>query len=194
MRNNERGEQLTMRQPTNLQRDPNDVLRGLLDKPAAPPKPAEKPRSAFISGRAIDASRPTVVRWSSILLILLSLLCTVVAFHGNDWQALRQPNMPRLLAAVALQAWCTGFQWYNRRNKFSLWYAQAFVLDVIPSTYAFGGIVGFFVGVLLPTPAALWLSALDLRLASGYTALVWLVAFLAAWQLARIPEDRLIQE
>lgn len=187
-----------MRQPTNLRRDPNDVLRGLLEnKPAEPAKPAEKPkapRSAFISGRAIDASRPTVVRWSSILLILLSLLCTVVAFHGNDWQALRQPNMPRLLAAVALQAWCTGFQWYNRRNKFSLWYAQALVLDVIPSTYAFGGIVGFFVGVLLPTPATAWLSAIDLRLMSGYTALVWLVAFMAAWQLARIPEDRLIQE
>ena len=33
-----------MRQPTNGQRDPNDVLRGLLDKPAAPPKPSAPAR------------------------------------------------------------------------------------------------------------------------------------------------------
>lgn len=35
-----------MRQPTNLQRDPNDVLRGLLDKPAAPPKPSAPVKAA----------------------------------------------------------------------------------------------------------------------------------------------------
>jgi hypothetical protein len=157
---------------------------------------ARPPRrsSAFISGKHLDSSAPTVVRWSSILLIILSFLCTIVAFHGNDWQALRQPSAARIAAAVGLQAWCTGFEWYNRKRKFSPWYIQAFILDVIPSAYAFYGIVGFFFAVLAPQPAALWLSRLDLRVTNGYTAVVWLIAILAAVQLARIPEDRLITE
>lgn len=171
-------------------------------RPAQPPthRPAREearpPRrsSAFISGKHLDSSAPTVVRWSSILLIILSFLCTIVAFHGNDWQALRQPSAARIAAAVGLQAWCTGFEWYNRKRKFSPWYIQAFILDVIPSAYAFYGIVGFFFAVLAPQPAALWLSRLDLRVTNGYTAVVWLIAILAAVQLARIPEDRLITE
>lgn len=171
-------------------------------RPTQPPthrpmrEEARPPRrsSAFISGKHLDSSAPTVVRWSSILLIVLSFLCTIVAFHGNDWQALRQPSAARIAAAVGLQAWCTGFEWYNRKRKFSPWYIQAFVLDVIPSAYAFYGIVGFFFAVLAPQPAALWLSRLDLRVTNGYTAVVWLIAILAAVQLARIPEDRLITE
>lgn len=188
-----------------------DLLQQVMNTPAGspprhsaghtgqPPAPQPKPRaarnpSAFVSGKAIDRSRPAMVRWSSLVLLLLSLVCTIVAFHGNDWQALGHLSIPRTLAAVGLQAWCTAFQWYNRRRKLSFWYIQAFVLDVIPSTYAFGGIVAFFAGVLLPMPAALWLGALDLRLMSGYTALVWVVAVFAGIQLARIPEDRLIAE
>ena len=172
-------------------------------RPAAPPAPSPTPRqsersrppsSAFISGQAIDRSRPSMVRWSSMVLLVLSVLCTVVAFHGNDWYALRQPSAARVAAAIGLQAWCTGFEWYNRKRKLSPWYIQAFILDVVPSAYAFFGIVGFFAGVLMPQPAALWLSALDLRFFNGYTAVVWLIAILAAVQLARIPEDRLITE
>lgn len=170
-------------------------------RPAQPPthRPVREERaprrsSAFISGKALDRSTPTVVRWSSILLIVLSFLCTIVAFHGNDWHALRQPSPARLAAAVALQVWCTLFEWFNRKRKFSPWYVQAFILDTIPSAYAFYGIVGFFAGVLMPQPAALWLSTLDLRFTNGYTAVVWLIAILAAVQLARIPEDRLITE
>lgn len=171
-------------------------------RPAQPPthRPAREearpPRrsSAFISGKALDHSTPTVVRWSSILLIVLSFLCTIVAFHGNDWYALRQPSAARVAAAAALQMWCTGFEWFNRKKKLSPWYIQAFILDTIPSAYAFYGIVGFFAGVLMPQPAAVWLAALDLRFTNGYTAVVWLIAILAAVQLARIPEDRLITE
>jgi len=171
-------------------------------RPAQPPthrpmrEEARPPRrsSAFISGKHLDSSAPTVVRWSSILLIVLSFLCTIVAFHGNDWYALRQPSAARVAAAVALQMWCTGFEWFNRKKKRSPWYIQAFILDTIPSAYAFYGIVGFFAGVLMPQPAAVWLAALDLRFTNGYTAVVWLIAILAAVQLARIPEDRLITE
>lgn len=171
-------------------------------RPAQPPthRPAREearpPRrsSAFISGKHLDSSAPTVVRWSSILLILLSFLGTIVAFHGNDWQALRSPSMPRLLAAVALQAWCTAFEWYNRKRKRSFWYVQAFVLDVLPSTYAFAGVVSFFLSILTPTAALAVLQALDFHGMNAYTALIWLVAAFAGVQLARIPEDRLIGE
>lgn len=177
----------------------NDMLKTppADERPRHAPPPAQRPPrnpTAFVSGKAIDRTRPTLVRWSSILLLLLSLLCTVVAFHGNDWQALRAPSLARTLAAVALQIWCTAFQWYNRRRKLSVWYLQAFVLDMIPSTYAFGGIVGFLLVILLPAPAAVWLAGLDLGITNGYTAVVWLIAAFAGVQLARIPEDRLISE
>ena len=170
-------------------------------RPAAPPRDVQERRlqarrnpTAILSGKRIDSSRPSVVRWSSILLILLSFLGTIVAFHGNDWQALRSPSMPRLLAAVALQAWCTAFEWYNRKRKRSFWYVQAFVLDVLPSTYAFAGVVSFFLGILIPTAALAVLQALDFHGMNAYTALIWLVAAFAGVQLARIPEDRLIGE
>lgn len=183
----------------------SDLLNDYLSRPPADERPRhappatkaqDKPRksTAVVSGKAIDRTRPTMVRWSSILLLLLSLLCTIVAFHGNDWQALRAPSLARTLAAVALQVWCTAFQWYNRRRKLSVWYLQAFLLDMIPSAYAFGGIVAFFLAILLPAPAAAWLVGLDLRLTNGYTAVVWLIAAFAGVQLARIPEDRLISE
>lgn len=173
-------------------------------RPAVPPRDEQERRSmpvqsrrnptAILSGKRIDSSRPSVVRWSSILLILLSFLGTIVAFHGNDWQALRSPSMPRLLAAVALQAWCTAFEWYNRKRKRSFWYVQAFVLDVLPSTYAFAGVVSFFLSILTPTAALAVLQALDFHGMNAYTALIWLVAAFAGVQLARIPEDRLIGE
>ncbi len=102
--------------------------------------------------------------------------------------------MPRLLAAVALQIWCTAFEWFNRKNKRSFWYVQAFVLDVLPSTYAFAGVVTFFLGILIPDPALAALQALAFHGMNAYTALIWLVAAFAGVQLARIPEDRLIGE
>lgn len=170
-------------------------------RPAAPPRDEQERRlqsrrnpTAILSGKRIDSSRPSVVRWSSILLILLSFLGTIVAFHGNDWQALRSPSMPRLLAAVALQAWCTAFEWYNRKRKRSFWYVQAFVLDVLPSTYAFAGVVSFFLSILMPIPVRATLQTLDFHGMNAYTALIWLVAAFAGVQLARIPEDRLIGE
>ena len=170
-------------------------------RPASPSRDEQERRlqsrrnpTAILSGKRIDSSRPSVVRWSSILLILLSFLGTIVAFHGNDWQALRSPSMPRLLAAVALQAWCTAFEWYNRKRKRSFWYVQAFVLDVLPSTYAFAGVVSFFLSILTPTAALAVLQALDFHGMNAYTALIWLVAAFAGVQLARIPEDRLIGE
>ena len=165
-----------------------------LNRRPAASQSSRRPSTAIFSGKRIDSSRPAVVRWSSILLILLSFLCTIVAFHGNDWQALRNPSMPRLLAAVALQIWCTAFEWFNRKNKRSFWYVQAFVLDVLPSTYAFAGVVTFFLGILIPDPALAALQALAFHGMNAYTALIWLVAAFAGVQLARIPEDRLIGE
>lgn len=167
--------------------------RNVQERRSMPVQPRRNP-TAILSGKHIDSSRPSVVRWSSILLILLSFLGTIVAFHSNDWQALRSPSMPRLLAAVALQAWCTAFEWYNRKRKRSFWYVQAFVLDVLPSTYAFAGVVSFFLSILIPTAALAVLEALDFHGMNAYTALIWLVAAFAGVQLARIPEDRLIGE
>lgn len=187
-----------MRTPTNLRpRNDTDLLNGLMGEPPTKPSPPSRPPrnpSAFIPGKALDRSRPSVVRWSSLALLPISLLCTIVAFHGGSWASLRTPSVPLVLAAVALQVWCTAFEWMNRRRKLSFWYVQAFILDVVPSTYSFGPIIAFLCGVLMPAPLALWLSSIDLRVINGYTAFVWLLAFGSAWQLARIPEDRLIAE
>ena len=49
-----------MRQPTNGQRDPNDVLRGLLDKPAAPTRV-----DAMLLTDELGGGRQTRVRYLS---------------------------------------------------------------------------------------------------------------------------------
>lgn len=159
-----------------------------------------KNTSGFVSGAAIDAARPHVVRASSVILLILSFLSTIVAFHRADWSVFL--DMDRLIStrtagAILLQCWCTGCQWLNRRNKRSFWYWHALGLDVVPTIIGDLPIAVLLIGGFLslfpftPTPLGLpWILAT--------WTIVHVIAFpltvYFAFQNAWLPENRIIKE
>lgn len=159
-------------------------------------EPTRRPRkaSALISGDAIDRAVPLWQRAGSIALIVISYVSTIAAFHGG-WSAILalQIRPAPVLFGIAVQTWCLIFELANRRNKRSLWYMQALVLDVVPT----------FIG-MLPVYTSLVLLLLGLvglvdNLASmtvaGYTVLhlvIWICGLALSVCIAWLPENRLI--
>jgi hypothetical protein len=97
---------------------------------------SERDSVGKIDGSTLDAIRPGLIGLLNWILLALSFLGTVVAFHRGNWAVWKFWSEGNNLIsgvtffALGLQVWCTGFQWFNRMNRKSIWYIQAYLLDM----------------------------------------------------------------
>lgn len=144
-------------------------------------------KSAVITQRQIDSSRPYFERYSSWALLALSFLGSVVAFHGGDWSAIRalQFRTGAVTGGLVLQSLCTYVEWSYRHRRFHPLYLFVLALDAGPTAIGYYPIV---------RDSLRYIAGVVGLQGSQATMFVYIAIGIAALLLAWVPESRLIDE
>ena len=182
--------------PPDWQQRASPTARCVQERRSMPGATAPQPEQPFLGGCCVGklVARLGGALSRSILTYSASSSVRFVAFLlVNDWQALcASRRCHDSWAAVALlQASVHGVRVVqSQAQALVLWYdTERLTLDVLPSAYAFAGVVSSFSGILHFPLRRLRVEALDfLRHRRLLLRLSWLVAAFAGVLLARIPE------
>lgn len=144
-------------------------------------------KSAVITQRQLDRSRPYFERYASWALLALSFLGSVVAFHGGDWAAIRtwQLRTDAVIGGVVLQSLCTYVEWSYRHRRFHPLYLFVLALDAGPTA------IGYYPIVRGPLS---YISGVIGLQGSQATTFVYVAVGIAALLLAWLPESRMIDD
>lgn len=145
-------------------------------------------RTAIIPGEAVEAAYIHTVRWTSVVVLVVSFVSAMIALNGH-WPtpiyAVWTLSPIAIVGGFALQGFCTLAEWANRKRRLDPRYLAPLALD-IGTTY-----VGF-APLLVPIfTAALARAGLPVGVAQfGAHAGVILIA---AW-FAYYPETTLVKD
>lgn len=134
--------------------------------------------SAIVSRATLDRQRGAVERWSALVVLVIGVLGTVVAFHGG-WAPVLALHISAaaLIGGLAIQGLLTYLEWYYHDLLLVAWGAR--VIDATLTAIGYSGLLALPLADLLrdaPYPQHVaW-------------AIVWLVSLLIAWY----PESRLV--
>lgn len=145
------------------------------------------PRStAIVKGSTVDEIARHTVRWTSLVVLLVSFTGAIVAVNGawpSPWYDVRQISPIALVGGILIQSFCTLMEWANRKRRLSPHYIGPLLLD-LGSTY-----IGF-APLLVPIFAAGLLRA-GLSASVGTVIAHAGVILLAIW-FAYYPEQHLV--
>jgi hypothetical protein len=136
--------------------------------------------SAIVSRATLDRQRGAVERWSALVVLVIGVLGTVVAFHGG-WAPVLALHISTaaLVGGLAVQGLLTYLEWYYHDLLLVAWSAR--VIDATLTAIGYSG--------LLVAPLAELLHGRGVDLAGSVSwVIVWLVSLLIAWY----PESRLV--
>jgi hypothetical protein len=147
-------------------------------------KESKRKASAVVGRATLRKQRGTVERATAWIVLFMSFLGTIVAFHGG-WDVLidsvvnRQPNIAAWLFGFGLQLFLTFLQWYYYDNRIVAWSARGF------DTWFTA--VGY--GPLFLAPLMAFLVARGIESPLYFTwGMIGIASLLAAWY----PESRLV--
>lgn len=145
------------------------------------PTTSRKP-SAIVRRATLNHTRSGVERASALMLLLLSFLGTIVAFHGGWGPVLALHfSLTAILGGILLQGFLTWMEWAYGDRRTSLKYLLPLAADTGLTVAGFGPLA---VPYLAPFLAA--------RNAPEPIIAAWLIVALVALALAWYPESRLI--
>lgn len=142
-------------------------------------------QSAVVTREQLKRQRGSVERWSAWVVLFVSFLGSVVAFHGG-WAPLiaslgtLQLNVSAWIAGLALQALMTFFEWHYFDRPLIAWGAR--VVDAATTALAYGPIL-FWLGLA---------DALAARHVPDPVYAAWFVVGLVSLAVAWYPESRLV--
>lgn len=93
--------------------------------------------TAIVKGETIDEIARHTVRWTSLVVLLVSFIGAIVAINGawpSPWYDVRQLSPIAVVGGIAIQGFCTLMEWSNRKRRLSPQYIGPLLLD-LGSTY-----------------------------------------------------------
>lgn len=152
-------------------------------KPIEPARRADRKPGAIVSSAQLERTRGAFERLTGLAVLVLSLLGTIVAFHGG-WEPVLsgQWRMSAVGWGLAAQAFLTALQWwYGRLSRTHPIYLVSLGIDTGLTTIGYGPLI---VPMLAPIIA-------ERGIAEPVLA-AWLALAGAAFVVAWYPESRLV--
>lgn len=147
--------------------------------------------SAIITQGQLKKQRGAIERWSAFVVLFLSFLGSVVAFHGgwlpliNSLRAL-QPNWAMLIIGIGLQAGLTYLEWHYFDNPLIAWPAR--LVDAATTALGYGPLVHERLTLALTPEAAQQVPEAIKQWGIASWCIIGLISLIIAWY----PENRLV--
>lgn len=144
-------------------------------------QPVRSKQSAVVTRAQIERQRGAVERVLAFVVLLLSFLGTVVAFHGGWGPVLAfQISVAATGGGIALQIVLTWLQWSYRHVPLLRW--SSIAVDTALTALGYGPLVVPWLGVQLAA-----------RGVGGSLYVAWAIVGLASFLPAWYPESRLVE-
>lgn len=163
-----------------------DIVEIATEKKAVPTKASPHKPSAMFRRASIERSRTGVERLTAWIVLLVSVLGTIVAFHGG-WEAFTTARrLPAVLAGITIQSGLTYVQWaYYHRRALSL---GSRLIDTGLTVLGFGPL---FAGALTRFFFSIGITSV-IAGQPGAVIVTWATLIIASYGLAWYPESRLV--